>query len=254
MQSIKSSLLSPYRQIVHTFTTRLDGVSKPPFDTNNLAFHVGDDAEDVIKNHRLLAKKLGYDPNRLVHMRQIHSDRVVIVDPATDDFEHPPECDALITDEPGVPLMVMTADCTPVLLFDPVQNVIAVAHAGRAGALKGIVPKTIAQMQQRFASRRRDILVVLGPSIRSCCYEVGEEVAKEVTDAGFGYAVVKREDRFYLEVNAVIKRQLEETGISKEQIEDLEICNACKNETFFSYRADRQKTGRIAGVLMLREP
>jgi len=254
MQSITSSLLSPYRQVVHTFTTRHGGVSKPPFDTNNLAFHVGDDAEEVIKNHRLLAQKLGYDLRRLVHMRQIHSDKIVIVDPAKENFENPPECDALITDRPGIPLMVMTADCTPVMLFDPVQNVIAVVHAGRAGAIKGIVPKAIAQMQHSFASRRKDILVVLGPSIHSCCYEVGEEVAKEVTDAGFGYAVVKREDRFYLEINAIIKRQLEETGITKEQTEDLEICNACEHKEFFSYRADRQKTGRIAGVLMLRQP
>jgi YfiH family protein len=254
MQSITSSLLRSYRQIVHTFTTRHGGVSKPPFDTNNLAFHVGDDAEDVIKNHHLLAQELGYDTSRLVHMRQIHSDKVVIVEPDTDNFENPPECDALITDKPGVPLMVMTADCTPVLLFDPVQNVIAVAHAGRAGALKGIVPKTIEQMQLSFACRRQDILVVLGPSIHSCCYEVGEELAQEVTDAGFGYAVVKRNERFYLEVNAIIKRQLDEIGIKKENREDLGICNACENGTFFSYRADRQKTGRIAGVLMLRQP
>jgi YfiH family protein len=254
MQSITSALLSPYRQIVHTFTTRHGGVSKPPFDTNNLAFHVGDDAEDVIKNHRLLAQKLGYDLSRLVHMRQIHSDKIVIVDPARDNFDNPPECDALITDKPGVPLMVMTADCTPVLLFDPVQNVIAVAHAGRAGALKKIVPKTIEQMQHSFACRRRDILVVLGPSIHSCCYEVGEALAQEATDAGYGYAVVTKEGRFYLEVNAIIKRQLKEAGIAKEQIEDLETCNACEHKAFFSYRADRQKTGRIAGVLMLRQP
>jgi hypothetical protein len=252
MQNLSSQLLSAYTQIVHTFTTRHGGVSKRPFDSNNLAFHVGDDYRDVIRNQELLAQKIGYDRTRLVHMRQIHSDRIVIADHSMHDFENPPECDALITDQSGIPLMVMTADCTPVLLFDPVKNVIAVAHAGRAGAVKGIVPKTIQKMRERFASRLEDILVVLGPSIQSCCYEVGEKIAKEVTDDGFGYAVVKREARFYLEVNAIIKKQLEEMGLKKEQLEDLDICNACEHENFFSYRADRQTTGRIAGVLMLK--
>jgi YfiH family protein len=254
MQNLSSKLLSAYAQIVYTFTTRHGGVSKRPFDSNNLAFHVGDDPRDVIKNQELLAQQIGYDRTRLVHMRQIHSDRIVIVERAIHHFENPPECDALITDQPGIPLMVMTADCTPVLLFDPVKNVIAVAHAGRAGAVKGIVPKTIQKMHERFASELGDILVVLGPSIQSCCYEVGEKIAEEVTLGGFGYAVVNREARFYLEVNAIIKKQLEEMGIKKEQLEDLDICNACGHEEFFSYRADRQTTGRIAGVLMLKQP
>ena len=254
MQNLSSQLLSAYTEIAHTFTTRHGGVSKKPFDSNNLAFHVGDDSRDVIKNHQLLAQRTGYDRTRLVHMRQIHSDRIVIVERAMHDFENPPECDALITDQPAIPLMVMTADCTPVLLFDPVKNVIAVAHAGRAGAIKGIAPKTIEKMRERFASRLEDILVVLGPSIQSCCYEVGEKIAKEVSDDGFGYAVIKRDARFYLEVNAIIKKQLEEMGLKKEQLEDLDICNACEHENFFSYRADRQTTGRIAGVLMLKQP
>ncbi len=253
MHTLSSQLFSAHTQIVHAFTTRHDGVSNKPFDSNNLAFHVGDDPLDVTRNHELLAKQIGYDRSRLVHMRQIHSDRIVIVDRAIHDFENPPECDALITDQPGIPLMVMTADCTPVLFFDPVKNIIAVAHAGRAGAVQGIVPKTIQKMQKRFASKLEDILVVLGPSIQSCCYEVGEKIAKEVTDNGFGDAVVERETRYYLEVNAIIKKQLEAIGIKKEKLEDLDICNACEHEKFFSYRADRQKTGRIAGVLMLKQ-
>ncbi len=254
MYTLSSQLFSAHTQIVHLFTTRHGGISKKPFDSNNLAFHVGDDPLDVIRNHELLAKQIGYDRSRLVHMRQIHSDRIVIVERAIHDFENPPECDALITDQPGIPLMVMTADCTPVLLFDPLKNVIAVAHAGRAGAIKGIVSKTIAKMRQRFASKPEDILALLGPSIQSCCYEVGEKIAKEVTDDGFGDAVVKREARFYLEVNAIIKKQLLRAGIKKEHIDDLDICNACQHKEFFSYRADRQKTGRIAGVLMLKQP
>lgn len=254
MSAIISQILQSFPLLTYTFTTRHDGLSKVPFNTNNFAFHVGDDANVVRQNHLLLAKELDYDLERLVHMRQIHSDIIVVVDPEVDNFENPPECDALITDIPNIPLMVMTADCTPVLLFDPVRNVIAVAHAGRAGAVKGIIPKTIAKMCSDFGSSIEDIAVVLGPSIHGCCYEVGEKIAQEVTDDGYGFAVIAKEGSYYLEVNTIIKKQLEETGIKNENVEDVNICNACENKHFFSYRADRQKTGRIAGVLMLKRP
>lgn len=254
MHNIPSRLLDEIEHFTYTFTTRHGGLSTAPFDTNNLAFHVGDDADVVRQNHALLARELGYDLKRLVHMRQIHSDIIVVVDPKVDNFENPPECDALITDRPEIPLMVMTADCTPVLIFDPVQNVIAVAHAGRAGAVKGIVPKTIEKMCSDFGSSIEDIAVVLGPSIGSCCYEVGEKIAKEISDDGYSFAVIAKDGSYYLEVNAIIKKQLKEIGIKNENLEDVNICNACENKHFFSYRADRQKTGRIAGVLMLKKP
>ncbi len=252
MYYIESQQLHPFARLIHTFTTRHGGISKLPYESNNLAFHVGDDAGDVVKNHRLLADALGYDCTKLVHMRQIHSDIVVIVDPKVHDFAHPPECDALITDLPGIPLMVMTADCTPVLFFDPVQNVIAVAHAGRAGALKNIVAKTVRMMGENYGSRPEEIRVALGPSIQSCCYEVGEAIGKEVGEGPYGFAVVIRGGKYFLEVNAIIHKQLEDIGILQSHIDDLNICNACENETYFSYRADRQKTGRIAGVIMLK--
>lgn len=252
MHYVTSKLFHPYPKITHTFTTRHGGLSKAPFDTNNLAFHVGDDAGDVVKNHRLLADALGYDYTKLIHMRQIHSDNVVIVDPKVHDFAHPPECDALITDLPGIPLMVMTADCTPVLFFDPVQNVIAVAHAGRAGAIKGIVPKTIEKMCTHYGSQKDNIVVVLGPSIGGCCYEVGETIGREMLASPNAFAVIQKDGKYFLEVNAIIHNQLKESGIPKAHIDDLNICNACENETYFSYRADNQTTGRIAGVIMLK--
>ena len=252
MKTVNSDLLAKFTQITHIFTTRDGGVSKHPYLSNNLAFHVEDRKDDVLVNHQNMAKHLGYNYQKLVHMRQIHSDKIVIVDPTTHNFENPPECDALITNQPEIPLMVMTADCTPVLFYDPKQKVIAVAHAGREGALKGIVPKTIQKMQSNFGSKLSDIIVVLGPSIGACCYEVGEKIAQEVTQNGYGLAVVYENEKYSLDVNAIIHHQLRLLGIGTENIEDLSICNACQNETFFSYRADKQKTGRFAGVLMLK--
>ena len=147
--------------------------------------------------------------------------------------------------------MVMVADCTPVLFYDPVQQVIAVAHAGRAGALQGIVPKTIQKMQQHFKSTLEDIKVVLGPSIGACCYEVNEEIFKEVKSKGYGLSTVFEKQRYYLDVKHIIHQQLKTLGLDSSQVEDLDICNACENNTYFSYRADQQKSGRFAGVIML---
>lgn len=252
MQKTSSKLLTPYDEITHTFTTRFGGVSLPPYNSLNLAFHVGDKPEDVRKNHRTLAIEIGYERSKLVHMQQIHSDKIVVIDPEIHNFKNPPQCDALITNIKEIPLMVMVADCTPVLFYDPVQQVIAVAHAGRTGALQGIVPKTIQKMQQHFESALEDIKIALGPSIGACCYEVGEKIAQEVTDSGYGFATVIRDEKYYLDVNAIVHKQLKEIGIHKKNCEDLNICNACENSTYFSYRADRQKTGRIAGILMLK--
>lgn len=248
----KSTLLNAYSEIEHLFTTRDGGISKSPFNSNNLAFHVGDKVNDVINNHTSLSKQLNYKHTDLVHMRQIHSDIITLVDPSIHNFDNPPECDALITNLTNIPLMVMVADCIPVLFFDPVKKVIAVAHAGRAGAVMGIVPKSIQTMKKEFGSKLENIHVVMGPSIGACCYEVGEKIANEVTAEGYGFAVVAKKGSYYLEVNAIIHHQLQESGIKKENIEDLDICNACENQTYFSYRADKQKTGRIAGVIMLK--
>ena len=239
------------KNVLHSFTTRSSGCSEAPYNTLNLAFHVNDNAANVLKNHQNLAEDLGYHYQELVHMRQIHSDKIVIVDPTIHNFENPPECDALITNQTNIPLMVMTADCTPVLFYDPKKKIIAVAHAGRAGALKGIVPKTIEQMQNKFGSILTDIQVVLGPSIGACCYEVGEKIVNEVTEQGYGLSVVYENGQYSLDVNTIIIKQLQTLGLPKKNLEDLGICNACHNKTYFSYRADKQITGRIAGILML---
>jgi len=253
MKTLRSVLLSSYPVLTHTFTSRNGGVSKVPYQSNNLAFHVGDKVKDVLMNHKDLAQKLGYELSALVHMRQIHSDKIIIVDPEVHNFDNPPECDALITNLTDIPLMVMVADCTPVLIFDPVQKVIAVAHAGRAGAIKGIIPKTIQKMHTSFGSSIDDILVVLGPSIGSCCYEVGEKIAEEVTEQGCDFAVKTIKGHFFLDVNAILHHQLQQLGLNGKQVEDKSVCNACHHDTYFSYRADQQVTGRFSGLLMLHK-
>ena len=215
----------------------------------NLAFHVDDYIQTVNANHETLAKNLGFVKDALVHMKQIHSDIVHVVTDK-DDFSSPPTCDALVTNKKDVPLMVMVADCTPVLFFDPAYKAIGVAHAGRAGAFGNIVKNVIDTMAQEYGSKPENIAVHIGSAIGVCCYEVGEEIYEESKDE-FGYAFEARNGSYYLNINKILLKQLKECGVKAENIENEGVCTACNIQTYFSYRAEG-KTGRFAGVLMLK--
>ncbi len=241
--------LERFQNLTHAFTSRHGGVSLPPYDTLNLAFHVGDDPLHVNTNHDLLAVQLGYEKTALVHMRQIHSDIVHAVT-ENDDFNHPRACDALVTNRIGVPLMIMSADCIPIIIYDPLRHVVAVVHAGRAGAFKNIIARTVETMQHHFTCKPRSLHVTLGPSIHGCCYEVGDAIAKEAERLGYGAMVTCKNARYYLHVNAIVKAQLAALGIA--HVEEIGGCTACNSRDFFSYRAEGGVTGRIAGVAVLR--
>lgn len=249
MKTVSPSLLTSFPNITAAFTTRHGGISKAPYTDANLAFHVGDNPEEVIKNHDLLADKLAFNRHSLIHMRQIHSDRIVIVD-ETLTFDTPPECDALITNRTNTPLMVMSADCTGVLLYDPIQQAIGAVHAGRSGALHAILPKTITAMHQAFGTHAEDLHIVLGPSIGGCCYEINETIALECETKGYGLALRREDEKVFLDVNTILLEQLK--GLGVKNVDVVEHCTSCRSDEYFSYRADAQQTGRIAGVIILR--
>ncbi|MBD3809242.1 MAG: peptidoglycan editing factor PgeF [Sulfuricurvum sp.] len=251
MKTIHSRLLADFSNLTALFTTRHGGVSKAPYINANLAFHVGDDPSDVLRNHDLLAQSLGYDRRLLVHMRQIHSDHITIIDDSHT-FDTPPQCDALITDRKHTPLMVMSADCTPILLYDPVRNAIGAVHAGRAGALNAILPKTVQKMGNAFGSQSYDLRIVLGPSIHGCCYEINESIANETEAKGYPNALRQEEGKMFLDVNTILLQQLDEIGIAWDQIEMIDHCTSCRCDEYFSYRADHRRTGRMAGVILLK--
>ena len=247
---IQASLLSAFSAIQHGFTTRMKEQSFGEYQGLNLAFHVQDNEEDVLKNHHLLACKMSYSQEKLIHMKQIHSNDVHLIT-EQDCFETPPTCDALITNIKQKMLMVMVADCTPVLLYDPSSNSIGVAHVGRAGAFNNILKNVIKRMQEEFGANTQEMRIVLGPSIKSCCYKVGAEIFEQASELGYAFALSKRGEKYVLDVNSIIFHQLHELCIDIQHIEDLNICTSCHTEQFFSYRAEG-KTGRFAGMLMLR--
>ncbi|WP_373034877.1 peptidoglycan editing factor PgeF [Sulfurimonas sp.] len=251
MKIYQSPILNNFSNLTHAFTTKDGGLSSAPYDSLNLAFHVGDDPLVVTRNHDILASELGYDRRTLVHMKQIHSNIVHVVD-AKDKFDNPPACDALISNKKNTPLMVMVADCSPILFYDDRKKVIAVAHAGRQGAFKNIVQNVINTFTNIYDSHTENIFVSIGSDIGVCCYEVGYEIYEEAKKLNLDYAVEKRDDSFYLDVNKILMTQLLTSAIKEENIEILNECTCCKNDKYFSYRADGI-TGRFAGLLMMKE-
>lgn len=212
------------------------------FEDGNLAFHVGDNEKNVVENHQKLALKVGYEYESLRHMNQVHGNNIVVVN--KNSLQCIKECDALITNEINLPLMVMVADCIPILMYDEIQGVIAAIHAGRNSTFLNIASLTAQKMIDTFNCKVENIKVELGPSIQKCCYEVSSELANIVTTS-FGTQFVNGR---MIDLQGINKKQLNSMGITQIQISN--ICTKCSNEPYFSYRLDKN-TGRFAGVIML---
>ena len=236
-----------HKELFADFSDRWGGVSNPPYHELNLALHVKDNPLDVLKNREILAKKFNFYIENLIYMDQTHSDNIQIInDTFTNKIDN---CDGIITNKPNIPLMVMVADCIPVLLYDREKKVIGAVHAGRNGTFKSISKKAVNIMIKEFESNPKDIVVSLGPSIKECCYEVGEDLA-DIAKKSFGEKyVIKRGGSFYLDLQTLNLDQLKSVGVKEENIEISSVCTCC-DKNYFSYRRDGV-TGRFAGVIKL---
>ncbi|MFX4154464.1 peptidoglycan editing factor PgeF [Aliarcobacter butzleri] len=208
----------------------------------NLAYHVGDIKENVDKNRQKLALKYDYKNEDLCYMNQIHSANVVVIDENSPKYID--NCDALITKTKNLPLMVMIADCIPILMFDEVKEVIAAIHAGRNSTFLKISEITAKKMIEDFSCKTENIKVIMGPSIQKCCYEVNDEL-KNIVEKSFGKEFVIENN---IDLQGINKKLLENLGIKN--IEISSICTKCSNKPYFSYRKEKN-TGRFAGIIML---
>ncbi|WP_244223955.1 peptidoglycan editing factor PgeF [Streptomyces tirandamycinicus] len=227
------------------FTDRWGGVSAAPYDELNLGGAVGDDPVAVRANRELAARRLGVDPALVVWMNQVHGREVAVVEgPWTG--EDVPAADAVVTARRGLPLAVLTADCTPVLLADPVAGVVGAAHAGRPGMVAGVVPAAVEAMVALGAEPSR-ITARTGPGVCGRCYEVPAAMRAEVAAAepaawaetGWGTPAV--------DVAAGVHAQLAALGV-RDRIAS-PVCTL-ESGDHFSYRRDRT-TGRLAGYVWL---
>ena len=248
-------------KVIHGFTTRNGGVSGAPYSSLNTAFHVGDDEANVRTNRQLACAALGLNPAHLVAGRQVHGDRIEVVGledrgrGAISDKDSLPATDALVTGIAGVPLSSYYADCVPVFLLDPVKGVIAIAHAGWKGTALKIAEKTLKKMRDSFGVDPGDCLAGIGPSVGPCCYEVDESVMGPFQDSFpeiQDLAVPISSGRWRLYLWETNRRTLLDAGLKAENIVSSQICTSCHQQYFFSYRAQRGNTGRMAALIMLK--
>lgn len=236
----------------HALSTRHGGTSTGGFDSLNLAFHVGDDAGYVRDNRQIWAREVGLQMNLFVAAQQTHGSNIRVVSQdeggrgALSWEDALPDCDALVTQEVAVPLLILVADCAPVLLVDPVKRVCAVVHAGWRGALAGIAGKTIDTMQRERGTKPRDVLAAIGPCLSPENLEVGEEVAALV-EAENPRGVVRSEEwlKPHLDLRALIEDDLKAAGVSASNIEISPLCPRERNDLFFSHRGQNGRAGRF---------
>jgi hypothetical protein len=290
-------LIDRYSWLAHAFSTRQGGASGGPSAGLNLGFTKGEPRARVRENRKLFFQQLGAEHFALAALHQVHSANIYEVRrAATGELEYrlggermpeqpglaQPTGDALLTDRAGILLSVRTADCLPVLLVDPKRRAVAAIHAGWRGALARIVEKAVGEMRRTYGSEPQSLLAVLGPSIRACCYEVGQEV-KEAFQGRF-----PRADKFFhkqsqtpawhpegpplsfmnaqptpnnsaskpsihLDLVAVAQDQLLAAGLAPHHVAAVNFCTACRADLFYSYRQEGSSAGRMLAVIGIRQ-
>jgi len=238
--------------LVHAVFTRWGGVSRGPFESLNLGHTVGDDPTAVAANHWRVYRVLEVTPGAVVTAWLVHGRDVAAVD-ARHRGQVLPRTDGLITRTAGVMLFQRFADCLPILLFDPVQHAVGIAHAGWRGTVRGVAQATVEAMCETFGSRPENIIAGIGPGIGPCCYEVGDEVVRAVRRA------FERADALLPSVNGVVHfdlpaanvQQLKASGVG--HIELAGLCTACRTDEFFSHRGEGGRTGRFGAAIGIRD-
>ena len=250
-------LVSEAITVPHCFTTRYGGVSTGSQEGLNLAIGRGDSPENVEANLRILAKELGYDPEKYVMTWQIHSDIVrVVTEEDCSGFIHRnyPQCDALVTNTPGVTLLVFTADCTPLLFHDPVTGAVGAAHAGWRGTAQNIGSRTVAAMVENFGCKPEDIRVAIGPNLSQCHFETDLDVPAAMI-AAFGEDIQtfirQKGEKYYPDLKAINAYALRKAGVR--QIEISEHCTWCESDRFWSHRVTKGDRGSQGAVITCKE-
>lgn len=244
---------------VHGFSTRLGGVSEGMWASLNLGVSRGDDPEHVRENYRRFLGAIGADGDKLVMTNQVHGDVVRTVTSA--DWKRDPydkvnfEADGLMTATPGVVLMIFSADCIPVLFYDPVRRVVAGVHAGWRGTAAGIVTTAVERMKDVYGCRPEDILAAIGPGIGPDCFETHEDVPNAmmaaVSSPALSYIHVKENGKFAVDLKGINARRLELAGLDPAHIAISDDCTACLPEKYWSHRRMGTNRGSMAAAIQL---
>lgn len=242
----------------HCFTTRLGGVSTGHLASLNLGCSRGDDPENVVENFRRVGNAIGFDFHNVVLSRQTHSNivyRVTEKDRGAGLLTpHLEDCDALITDVPGLTLVVFTADCTPILFWDSKTGAVGAAHAGWRGTASAIAAKTVEAMCREFGSRPEDIHAAIGPNIGACHFETDSDVPDAMLQA-FGAEMKQyirpQGEKFYLDLKAINAWILRKSGVKSIDIST--ECTVCQCDRFWSHRVTQGARGSQAAIIVCGE-
>ncbi len=253
--------LADSKVLVQGVSTRLGGVSRGSLGSLNISLKVSDDSLRVRENRDLLSRVLGIDLDRAVSVDQIHSDKVLKLDANQVQAKKGGslgEGDGIITKEIGIPIMILVADCLPVLFYDPIHKAIGLAHAGWRGTVSHVAAKTLLAMGEAYGTKPEEVRAVLGPCIGACCYEVGADV-KNQFEGVFPWAEEVLEgsgqSHWKLNLSEANARQLIEIGMTKENLIRSELCTIQNLDLFYSHRAEaseKKMTGRMGVFMMLK--
>ncbi|MDP6711230.1 MAG: peptidoglycan editing factor PgeF [Nitrospinaceae bacterium] len=209
------------------------------------------------QHQKLFLQSLGIEKENLFRVKQVHGNRVYVLKDSkvfADEVSHQ-EADAIVTHLPDCPVMILTADCVPIIIYDPVKHVVGVVHAGRVGTLKRIFSNAIETFSREYGSRPSDMVVSMGPAIGGCCYEVDEQCALpfiERSSVNSRFVRKARAGKFFIDLPEANRLEGSEAGILKENIYTDGPCTSCENHRWYSYRKEG-KTGRLMTLAMLRQ-
>jgi len=258
---ITYKLLDRYNEIAHFCTSREGGVSVGNYASFNLSPFCGDAPESLLRNQQILCEQLGIHLENLIIPYQNHGTEVREIDEAyfqlskAKKLQYLNGIDALYTNLPGICIGVTTADCVPLLFFDPVKQVVAAAHAGWRGTCGRIAEKTIRRLVEAHKCSVKDILVVIGPSVSCNVYEVGVDVIESFKAVGFDVSNIceQRGGSFFLDLWKANQQSLEKAGIPAENIEIAGLCTFTSPDRFFSARRLGIKSGRMLSGIMIKK-
>lgn len=252
-------LASPLLDTPHGFSTRHGGVSEGVFGSLNLGHRRGDDPERVRENYRRFCAATLTDVGRVVMTNQIHSNTVRVVTEANikPDLLAPTpfEADGLATNVPGVTLVIFSADCIPILLFDPVNNAVAAAHAGWRGTASAIAAVAVETMTRHFGSDPLTLRAAIGPGIGSCCFETDSDVPAAMKETLGGLAapfMTQTGEKWHVDLKAINAAILERSGLLREHIDVSGECTCCEHHRFWSHRFTKGERGSQAAVIMVK--
>lgn len=257
---ISFNALEQTGMVVNAFSTRQGGVSVGCLESMNLGFNRGDLDENVLKNHKIFAKAVGFPYENIVTTNQTHTTNVRVVTKEdcgkgiAKDRDYS-DVDGLITNIPGIVLATYYADCVPLYILDPVNKAIGLSHSGWKGTVNRIGENTLKLMNENYGTNPKDVICCIGPSICQDCYEISEDVANEfINEFGKNNKILynKGHGKYQLNLWESVKQVFLDAGVEYDNIYTTDICTCCNKDELFSHRGHHGKRGNLAAFLMLK--